>query len=657
MKKKIAVHLLLIFSFLFFSTSPAAASQAEKKTPEIDAFTLFNQLMERLGDKDDKTTTSASALKKFTAIYTKFYHRPELLTAEVLSLMYDRYEKYNVMVDFIEKLPIRQPETAIKLFIWVENFDWFTRKDGALFNTVFQSLLELLSHAAKYAPDRYDYDMIVEKLISIPFNRPAFYDNVFAFLKTALNIEHNKKELIDIIDEGINDRDMTIDGVKYQFNIKASYKKNIDRVLESQNVCSFSTLLTLNYLFHRLVTEKDDLTAASRTFKRIEDLCLQLPYAEISEEAPKAIRERVMAYSRDKLGKDVGKLFTVLNNAADVSRLNTVIGNIKTDYLLHHLSQHLLATAYAVNAKNPKLKVFLNPNMVRLHDFESQKERTAWNFCGTPPVTEFLGGYHLSGGLSRLNIVFAFKWYEHLFGRTYIYNPRHLQAVLVNLLEYYPLPRTNWDPGYNALMVDFGLELLRKARESDNNDPLRHEIVTRLNTITAGYNYRKAVDYLTGKTREHHLFFKEIKLLGEAFFKEKKHLESSAYRDRLKAWVSKPFSPPGNIYYHTFGNLTPRRFNLFPQDAAVFFDSGRLSGEMVDEFKIKLDWHLHKKKIPPVLLGQVLYSYLTRTVPRILSQNHVNDYFSTYFVFKVFNNSHLKGILKKLQKEGYLKLK
>lgn len=656
MKKKIAVHLLLIFSVLFFSSFLTPAPQTETSTTETDSFTLFNQLLQRLGDKEDKTTTSTSELKKFIAIYTKFRHRPELLTTEVLSLMYNRYEKYNVLVDFIEKLPVKKPETAIKLFIWVENFEWFTKKDQALFNAVFQSLLELFSHTAKYAPDKYDYDNLVEKLISIPFDRPKFYDNVFAFLKTTLNIEHKKKGLIDVVVEGINDRNLKIEGVNYKFNIKGSYKNNINQVLESQDVCSFSTLLELNHLFRRLVTEKDDLTAASRTFKSIEDLCSRLPYAEISEEAPKAIRERVMAYSRGKLTKDLDKLFSALN-AADLPRLNTIIGKIKTDYLLHHLSQHLLATAYAVNAKNPKLKVFLNPNMVRLHDFENQKERTAWNFCGTPPVTDFLGGYHLSGGLSRLNIVFAFKWYEHLFGRTYIYNPRHLQAVLVNLLELYPIPRTSWDPGYNALMVDFGLELLRKARESNNNDRLRHDVITRLNTITAGYNYRKAVDYLSGKTREHHLFFKEIKLLGETFFKEKKYLETSTYQKQLEALGQAPPVPPGNIYYHTFGSLNPRQFDLFPQDAAIIFDSGRLSGEMIDEFKVKLDWHLHKKKTPPVLLGQVLYSYLTRTVPRILSQNHVNDYFSTYFVFKVFNNSHLKGILKRLQKQGYLKLK
>ena len=78
---------------------------------------------------------------------------------------------------------------------------------------------------------------------------------------------------------------------------------------------------------------------------------------------------------------------------------------------------------------------------------------------------------------------------------------------------------------------------------------------------------------------------------------------------------------------------------------------------MIDEFKIKLGWLLHKKNIPVSLLGQVLYSYLNETVPRILSQNHAGDYFSTYFVFEIFNPSHLNKILKDCQKQGYLKLK
>lgn len=665
MKKKPAVPLLLILGvILSFPIFPAAhqqasqqASQDEKIPGETDAFSLLTTLLERTGTKEDKTTTSASDLKKFTDLYTKFYYRPNLMTGDVLTMMAAKYEKYNVLVDFIEKIPVQKPETVIKLFIWVENFEWLSKNDKSLFNSVFQSLLELFSHAAKYAPGRYDYDALLEKLIAIPFVRPTLYDNLFDFFKSELKIEDTQKNLIDFVVEGIENRGIDIEGTDYTFIVNESYKKNIEQVLESQEVCSFKTLLKLNRLFVRLIAEKGDLSAASRTFKSIEEACTALPYAEISKEAPKDIRDRVMTYSKEKLSKELDKLFGAINGGADINAIQSIIDRIKREYLLHQLDHHLLAMAYAVNAKNPKLKVFLNPNMVRLHDFQDNKERTAWNFCGTPPVTDYLGGYHLSGGLSRLNIVFAFKWYEHLFGRTFIYNPPHLQAVLVNLLDLYPLPRSDWDTAYNALMVDFGLELLRKARDNKDNETLRMEVTNRLSIVTTGYHYRKAVDYLAGQSVDHDLFFKEIKLLAEFFFINKKYLDTSTYKKQLEALPPAPSSPPGNIYYFAFGNLTPREFNMFPQDVSNFFDSGRLSGEMIDEFKVKLDWHFHKKKIPPALMGQVIYSYLNSTAPRILSQNHVNDYFSTYFLFKVFNNSHLKGILKKLQKEGYLKLK
>jgi hypothetical protein len=181
-----------------------------------------------------------------------------------------------------------------------------------------------------------------------------------------------------------------------------------------------------------------------------------------------------------------------------------------------------------------------------------------------------------------------------------------------------------------------------------------------LGAITAGYHYRKAVDYLTGKIKEHDLFFSEIKLLGEAFFKKGKYMDGAAYkklleiREKLK---NRPTLLTAGVYYHTFGSLVPQHFKLFPQEAGILFGAGWVSGEMIDEFKIKLDWHLYKKKISPILLGVVLREFIIRTGSKFFSQNHVNDYSSIYFMFKLFNNAHLNGILKKLQQEGYLKLK
>jgi hypothetical protein len=223
---------------------------------------------------------------------------------------------------------------------------------------------------------------------------------------------------------------------------------------------------------------------------------------------------------------------------------------------------------------------------------------------------------------------------------------------------------------YNALLVDFGLELLNKAgKGAGDNDltdgdrqTLREEIIKELGAITAGYHYRKAVDYLTGKIKEHDLFFSEIKRLGEAFFTKGKYPELAAYKQLLeireKLKNSPAPSPEGaGIYYHTFGNLLPQPVKLFPQELGNLFNAGWVSGEMIDEFKIKLDWQLYKKKISPLLQGVILQEYIVRTGSKFFNQGQVNDYFSTYLMFKLFNNAHLSGILKKLQQEGYLKLK
>ncbi len=654
MKQKIAACMLLIFVLLFINASPARASE-KKASTAADAFEVLKELMDRTGSEVNKKVTAASDIQKFVSLYSKFYHRPQLLTEEVLFLMYNNYEKYNILVDFIEKIPIREPETVIKLFAWVKNFQWFSNSDKALFNASFQSLFELFSHAAKYAPDHYDYDALVGKLIDIiPFDRSGFYDQLFAFFKTGLNIQRNKKDLIDFALEGINNTILNIDNIDYQFVIKDVYKKQINEILESQQACSLSTLLEINELFDRLLAERKNLTAVTKILDRLDELILtRLPYAEISKEAPKHIRERVMAYSKDRLEKDWKRLSGKIIRIADLSEIKAGIKKIKKDYLVHQLSNHLLTLAYALNAKNPKLRIFLNPNMVRLHDFVGQKDRTAWNYCGAPPVTDYLSGHYLVGGLSRLSIAFAAKWYEHLFSRTYIYDSAQLQSLLVNLLEHYPVPRGRQNVAYDALMVDFGLDLMRKSRQDSENqdadETMRKDIIAELSTITAGYHYRKALDYLSGKAKDHNLFFSELKQLGEIFFKKGKYLEGSA--------PPPSHAPAAGIYYHTFGNLNPQPFRMFPQDVSNIFAAGWVSGEMIEEFKIKLHWHLYKRNVPPILLGQVLHTFLRRTASKFFSQNHANDYVSTYFMFKIFNNSHLRGVIKRLQKEGYLKLK
>jgi hypothetical protein len=658
MKRNVLAVVVFFFFFLglFFGSYPIGASTRES-IPELkntapndrdtpgDLFDILTELLER----SKRNKKPISDIQKFISIATKFSNRPLLMTDDVLAMMYRDYEEYNVLVDFIEKIPIQEPETVIKLFEWVKYFKNLDRTDKVLLTSIFQSLLELFSNASKYASDHYDYDAIIGKMMAIPWNRQDFYDKIFEFFEKELGIKPNKKGFIDFVLEGINNQNLNINNTVFKFIIKDIYRKNINEILQSQEVCDLSTLLEINRLLGQ-VLERENFPTAVDIGTHILKTFHQLPYGEISHDAPKSMRDRVMAYSKDKLNEELIQLVEKINSNTAISDLKSIVLNIKNNYLLHQLRDYLLALVYAVNAKNPKLRVFLNPNMVRLHDFDDYKDLTPWNYCGPPHSTDYSSKYHLSGGLSRLNIVLATKWNNHLFGRTHVYNSAHVQSLLTNLLDLYPDPMADQSIAYNAVLVDFGLELLRKSLD---NETIRKDVIRELRTITSGYHYRKAVHYLTGKSRDHNLFFTEIKQLGERFFKKKKYLDESACKE-LSVHQPPQF---GGIYYHTFGNLIPQQFKIFPQGVSNFFDNGWISGEMIDEFQIKLSWHLYKKNIPPFLLGQVLYSYLNQTAPRVFSQSHVKDYFATYFIVKIFNNSHLSKIIKNLQKKGYLKLK
>lgn len=643
MKKKISILYILFLLAVFAMPGRTAAAEEKEKA---DTFALLEELANR--SKEEKT--GMGDIQKFLAVSTKFSSRGPLMTAETLSTLYRNYENYNVLVDFVEKIPVKKPVTVVRLFRWVRNFERLHPGNKALLTAIFQSFFEIFSHAAKYAPDRYDYDALLEKLMAVPWDSGHFYDKLFEFLKKELKIEKNKKDLIDFLLEGLQNRDITIDNTRFRFMVRDNYREKIETILRGQEICPLFTLLEINRLFDLLI-ETDNLSAANRTAGRIGELLQALPYADISKEAPKEIRDRVVMYSRGKMDSDLGRLMEKVNSDTAKPDLEALILKIKNNYLVHQLKDHLLGLTYAVNAKYPKLRVFLNPNMVRLHDFSDTGERTAWNYCGTPSAAASLSGYYLSGGLSRLNILFAGKWYQQLFRRSFIYDPAHVQAFLVNLLELYPIPPGEEDMAANTLMVDLGIDLMQDARE---NESKRKDVIRALASVTSGYHYRKAVNYLNRKYNDHDLFFSELKKLGEIFFNQGKYPDSPALKELSKR-QRRPV--PGGIYYHTFGNLMPRPFRLFPQDMANLFDSGRVSGELVDEFRIKIGWHLQKNKIPPALLGQVLYAYTTRTAPRVFSQNYTGDYFASYFIFKVFNNSHLRKILNDLQKEGCLKLK
>ncbi|UCH96794.1 MAG: hypothetical protein JSV88_08055, partial [Candidatus Aminicenantes bacterium] len=159
-----------------------------------------------------KRNGKMSALRKFMAIYTKFSLRPQLLGEGNLFKLFDRYEKYNGLVDFIEKIPVKKPETVSKLCDWVQGLESLGGGDRVLFAMIYQSLFEILSFTAKYAPDRYDYDLLVSELIKLPLSRAHFYHRLFQFFNKNLNIKSRGLVPMHVMLRGIPNPTVNIAG-------------------------------------------------------------------------------------------------------------------------------------------------------------------------------------------------------------------------------------------------------------------------------------------------------------------------------------------------------------------------------------------------------------------------------------------------------------
>jgi hypothetical protein len=481
-----------------------------------------------------------------------------------------------------------------------------------------------------------------------------------------LNIKSRGLSPLLVMLKGITNSTVNIGGATYKFMIKDAFQKTIRQILQSQEICSFSDLLEINRLLDEGVNAKPPFNGTLGV--QIRELFLKLPYPGISDDAPKDMRERVMPYSHPKLHKMVKNFVDRMVMGEGRSQLQEKAAELQADYLIYQLRDHLLGLVYAVNAKDAKLKAFLNPNFVRLHDIVYCNGNNLWNNECKPPIKKSkpFSDYFLKGGLSRLNLAFASRWQEHLFRENILLNPSHVQAVITNVLSLYPLPRVNRVLTYEAMLVELGLGLLREAVDSGNN-VLKQDVITALSRVTAGYHYRQTMAYLNGESTHHNLYFNEINRLGKYVFggfpgkeylvhfpawKKLQALTTPSKRESLNLELDRF----GNLYPRTFSNLVPREFPIFPQEISNLFKYGWISGSMIDEFKIKIAYHMVKKKIPPELLGQILYMYLDTTGRSFLRQNHFNDYPITYFIFDIFNNSHLNNLIKKLKKEGYLKL-
>lgn len=625
-----------------------------------DAFSFLEKLL----DKEHRHRNKMSPLQKFITLYTKFYRRPEILTGENISKLHQRMDEYNIMVDYIEKIPLKKAETVSLLLDWVPRIKKNDKSEEILLTTVFQSLFELISTQSKYGTKDIDYDRLITRLVQIPLDKATLYDRLFDFFKSEMNIYPNRNSIdnafISFVLKGIPNQYITMNNRKNRFLVQDQVKSVVKDILQSQEICPPSSLIEVNSVLKRAGNPRAKRGSGMTT--ALIEAFNQLPYPDISNEAPRFIIARVRKYKKENLESDLQKLISQIESKATATDIQATIKKIKSDYLIHQLGDYLLGLSYAINAKTERLRIFLNPNLTRLHDFDETDGDTPWNSCKTPKIKQRFSGFYFQGGLSRMNLLFSQSWEDHLFSRNYIYDREQVQAVITNILDMFPVPLISRSQTYVGLVVELGLELIQKAKE---NYAINRDVVRELRTITTGYHYRKIMDFLHHKTKDYYLFFTEIFNLGKRFLDSGRHLDEFSLREKLNMLththlfkiVQQEMDQFGGIYYHTFGNLRPRQFHLFPQEIANLFDANWTGGEIINEFKIKTAYHAHKKMFPPQLLGQFLYNYLTKTCRKFFSQNYIKDYFSTYFIFDIMNNSHLTKIVKKLQEKGEVRLK
>jgi len=478
----------------------AALTESKPKKDNNDIeLEFFITLLE-----ETKKSNEASSLQKFTSLYTKFFERPSILTEDIIRIFYQNYSKFNVLIDFIEKIPIQNPNTVNRLFQWLNSLDRLNETERDIFTALYQSLFEIISHKAVYTTGAIDFDQLVLDLIQIPLARDSFPSDFFKLIENNtrgnLNKENVEQKFFDFVLADINNQDIKIDEVEYSFLIKDAFKADLNDVLQTQEVSSLSVIFEIESLLETVFQSSQYIN--TRTREQIVRAFEMLVHPGISAKAPELMQKMVTRYLPSELDMDVELFLNHLTNNASKEIVNGNIFRFRGRYLIYHLKDYLLATAYALNAKNEGLKSFYNLNLIRLHDFEGTEEHTRWNFCGEPVISKF-PGYYLQGGLSRLNIAIAPVWEKYLFRNRPIYDFGHIQALIINNLEMYPVVQITSSQSYVALLVEFGLELLRKSREDSS---LKQDLIDELESITTGYHYRDIVSYLNNKSDNYYLF-------------------------------------------------------------------------------------------------------------------------------------------------------
>ena len=612
-----------------------------------------------------KTAKKKNSLKRFISIYAKFYHRRELLTEKVIRTLYKNYPKYNVLVDFIEKIPIKKPQTVLKLFSWAKSFKKLSipKREKSALIAIFQSLLEILCQNAKYRPGQHRYDRLIEELTQIPLSGASAYDAIFRFLKNRLGMDLSPtradRSFLNFLLPNAHP-EVVVRGQRYTFEASEIIKAEIKKVLANQSAAGLSQLVKINRLLASI--QKSSPSQGHREIgERLIAAFQQLPLPEEpDEELPFSLKRFLETYSSDRLFRNLNRLILKKGKKAPQPEIDALIRKIKTDCLLLELKHYLVTCIYAVSIKSSKLQAFLNPNLTRFHDFSSHLGKTPWNSSGISKKIGETTGYHLEGGLSRLNITLAEPFSEYMFGREIGYLPTQGVPIIFNHLDLFPHPMIRRAQEYTGLLVKFAEELVQKSQK---NPALRQELRNKLMTMTAGYHYRTIMERLDGK-KEPPLYFSELLRLGEGFFKKKKFTGEFSQKEQLDAFrkplllksVRQEMNRLGCIYYHTFGTLKPYRFALFPQPLSLLFSSRWTCAEMIDELKVKAAYISHLRQMPAQLLGGIVYRYLFIGSSLFFRDPNI-DYHKTYFFYNVFNYLYLNQVYNEFRRKGVLKIK
>ncbi len=618
--------------------------------------------------------------KTFISVYSRFHHRPGLLTPEVLQALFNHYENYNVLVDYIEKIPIREPRTVLNMLRWVKGLEGAAlgKKEKMRLTAAFQAVLEVLSHTGTRAPETFNYDYLVDRLLKVPLEGAAAYDGLFDYFEDRLDIPlasggaAPRQGLMNFLFAPLHREPVTIRGQSFSIDASAEQKNHALRIIRSQEACSLSTLVTINRLLAQAL-EGGNAGWSEDMSRRLREAFEKLPHPDpaaasaldsslaplVTEEYYSRLRIPV-PYSSGRMLRRFNLFLEKKTASAPVEELRPLVQEIKGGCLMAHLKHYLVSLTYALAVKNSKLRVFINPNLVRFHDFSPT---LAWKTSGLLKQKDHVAGFRLQGGLSRLNILLAYPYSKHFLGRGVKEYTAQAVPAIFNNLDLYPDSRMDRVQEYTGLMVLYGKELLNRAREDSG---LREGIRRRLALLTAGRHYRRVMAGLElSKTSvETCVRFAEYLALGEHYFWQPGHdyrfsmedLAASFREDMARVAIEKEMNRLGSIYYHTFGTLRSQRFRMFPQPLSHFFATRWVGGEMINEFKIKAAYISYLKQMPPQLLGFFIYDYL-RYARRYFAQDYENDFDKTFYMYSTYNYLYLENIFKKLKTKGIVRLK